>query len=787
MAALRQTLSRWAGAEWAAPWSHLPFLLFIVALLAYGGGFAAMMLSNFDGLDLAVTTRDDGFYYFQIAWNMAQGRFSTFDGGITQTNGYHPLWLFLITPFYWFLDKESALFAIRALEIMLIAGGVAVIAVAARLCRLPWWLLVAALPLLYRQPALFFGMEAAAALLMLGLLFLGLALFVGNPARWKGLLAAICFALPWVRLEYVAISLAVAAVLCLFEFPQWRRAPGGGGRAGLRSFHALAPLVGAVAGILVYFAYNGLVFGGIVPVSGATKALWSQYRWNTEGGYSFADNLAATLQIPVFDWELLAAAAVCLWLLPVWWLARRAENGPDRLLFAFMLGAFGLAVGHLAMFGYNVVAVHPALQAISDWYFVPGYLLMALLVPLHGYLAAGLLRRWFGPRWPRAAKLLPAAVLLAAAALLVWQADFAYPRRSVNPPPPDAAATLERIRLSRYAGALMVNRGLPEGSVIGSWDAGVIGYFSRFPVVNLDGLVNSYDYRRAAGPGEIPPRWLARNGGTPPMLRQFGITHLANDTNSYFGAGLTPWEDRIFEGRWYSVDGKFLSRFNVRTPETDYDAGAAFGEAAAAAAGPSDSGGRLTATGRLAQAVVSDCPPDGLLVWVYANGEGAPLKFPATTAYHSPDGWCAAALAARHGAPLPARVEVRPAGDYLAQRQRRRPPEAEAAFAVYFIQGPPGIAPQLLYAQDECRPEDLESWFFLHLIPRSVSDLPAGRQEYGYANADFRFHHLGGQFGDWCLAAIPLNQDYPISRIRTGQWIAEEERRLWEVEFPLPP
>ena len=30
-----------------------------------------------------------------------------------------------------------------------------------------------------------------------------------------------------------------------------------------------------------------------------------------------------------------------------------------------------------------------------------------------------------------------------------------------------------------------MNRVLPEGSVIGSRDAGVIGYFSRFPVVNL--------------------------------------------------------------------------------------------------------------------------------------------------------------------------------------------------------------------------------------------------------------------------------------------------------------
>ena len=75
-----------------------------------------------------------------------------------------------------------------------------------------------------------------------------------------------------------------------------------------------------------------------------------------------------------------------------------------------------------------------------------------------------------------------------------------------------------------------MNRMLPEGSVVGSWDAGVIGYFSRFPVVNLDGLVNSWDYLRAGGP--LAPRMTV---GEP--QRDFGLTHLAN-------AGLEP-ETRV--------------------------------------------------------------------------------------------------------------------------------------------------------------------------------------------------------------------------------------------------
>ena len=212
------------------------FFLFLAGILVYGAAFAGYMLTNFDLVNLIrdVNT-DDAFYYYEIASNLSEGKFSTFDGGITRTNGYHPIWMLLITPFYWVFDKETALFAIKAFEIMLVAGGVALVAVAARLARLPWILLFAALPMLYQQPALFWGMEAAAALFMLGLLFLAGLLYARNPMRWQWLLAAVAFALPWVRLEYVAISFAVTAVLCLVEWSRHRRAPGESAIAAIRA------------------------------------------------------------------------------------------------------------------------------------------------------------------------------------------------------------------------------------------------------------------------------------------------------------------------------------------------------------------------------------------------------------------------------------------------------------------------------------------------------------------------------------------------------------------------
>ena len=122
-----------------APLRQVPFALFVLGILAYGAIFAWYMLTRFDLVNLLreVNYYDDAFYYFQIAYHMAEGRFSTFDGGVTRTNGYHPLWALLLTPFYWLFDKTEALFAVKAFEIMLVAGGVALVPPqrAWRVCR----------------------------------------------------------------------------------------------------------------------------------------------------------------------------------------------------------------------------------------------------------------------------------------------------------------------------------------------------------------------------------------------------------------------------------------------------------------------------------------------------------------------------------------------------------------------------------------------------------------------------------------------------------------------------
>ena len=749
------------------------FVLFVGSILAYGAGFAWYMLARLDLINLIrdVST-DDAFYYFQIASNLAEGKFSTFDGGITRTNGYHPIWLFLITPFYWIFDREAALFAIKAFEIMLVAGGVALVAAAARLAHLPWVLMFATLPMLYQHHSLIAGMEAAATLFLLGLFLLTTCLFARSPTRWKWPLAAVAFALPWVRLEYVAISLATAVALCLVEWSSPERASGASFGARVRSIpalKALPSLFGSGAGLLLYFTYNWLVFGGIVPISGASKQAWSQASWQYDGGYSLIRNFQDTLQMDVFEFGLPVALEACVLFLLVWWFARRSWSRQDRLLLAFLVGVFSLAVGHLAQFAWTVLTIHPA-WGPWNWYFVPAYLMMALIVPVNCCAAVPFIRRFVGPKSHRAANILSLGIVVAGAAFLLAKTDFAAPFRWVEESSNSTRVANEWAE-AVYGGTQLVNRVLPEDSVVGSWDAGAIGYFSRFPVVNLDGLVSSYHYFHATN--------MARDGYARwdekfiPLYREFGITHFANLA--------TPrkkgFEDGVlFEGSLRSPTkfGELVFTLVSVDPLEDDDTAAWIWKRMEPHFDYRSDGAGLLVDGQLAQTFAQECDPNALVVWHWAGpGDGTVARFWTQTR----TGLCVTGAVLPPTISSPVRFKTMPRSDYLKWLTGGSIPIIRSDWDVYLVED------SVIYAKDQCSPEDTEPMFFLHLQPVDAADLSVRRRLYGYDNLDFAFRNHLLIEGGVCVARREL-PDYAIAAIRTGQFIGDGEN-IWEGSFDI--
>ena len=103
-------------------------------------------------------------------------------------------------------------------------------------------------------------------------------------------------------------------------------------------------------------------------------------------------------------------------------------------------------------------------------------------------------------------------------------------------------------------------------------------------------------------------------------------------------------------------------------------------------------------------------------------------------------------------------------------------PVAQSDFDVY-LRGN-GL---LAYLKDPCAPGDADARFFLHIIPADPVDLPTDKRESGFANLDFQFADHGARIGDKCVATREL-PDYPIERIRTGQFISGKGA-VWRVEF----
>ena len=69
-------------------------------------------------------------------------------------------------------------------------------------------------------------------------------------------------------------------------------------------------------------------------------------------------------------------------------------------------------------------------------------------------------------------------------------------------------------------------------------------------------------------------------------------------------------------------------------------------------------------------------------------------------------------------------------------------------------------------------------------MPEHPLYLPAHRQEYGYANHDFRFQAVGRVRSDGvCIVEYP-RPGYDITELRTGQYNAGG--RIWQDKHSLP-
>ena len=434
-------------------------LVFLVGVPEAGPASTGSALGG-PGRGVVSVMYDDGFYYLQIARNLASGRGPSFDGR-HPTSGYHPLWLLALLPLA-AAGGHAALLGSFLLQAGL-AGAAAALAYRAARALGARPLAATLAPLALEQHLATYwmhlsGLEYSLQLALLCVLGLGAARASRPTPGSSATGALLCLA----RLDNALLVALVAA---------WS-ARRDGFRAALRTVLPAALAIGA------YLACNLWLFGHALPISAQVKREWSAELLARDPVAAAHGLLAAKLAN--LAWPLAHMPDAYL-LLPALGLAAALA-----LLLGARLGTAGAeTLQPFAAFAWLQLLAYGWLYhggfSFQPWYFLVQPWLGALAVAVLAQRALEVSR--LGRLGAAAASLGPPAV---AGALLALTAQHVGLKRE------------RQVRFLRqdplYAAAAWVRDETPPGAVIGSWNAGLVAVISGRTVVNLDGLVNSWSY-----------------------------------------------------------------------------------------------------------------------------------------------------------------------------------------------------------------------------------------------------------------------------------------------------
>ena len=488
------------------------------AALLLSLSLATLVAHAFIPLDEFIHRGDDAYYYFKVAVNFPKYGFWTFDG-INPTNGVQPLWALILT-------ATAQLLAWCGISDLNFTARLFVFETV--LCHFVSCMLL--FRLLSRHVSLAVAIGAAGGLLFpLGIVWtrvwgmenslycmflLATALFYQERFREEGTVkraAVLGLLLGLTALSRLNAGLLIPILLAFYL--------ASGRHDSLVRRLQLSVVIGAVASFLIlpYFGFNYFTTGHLLPVSGGAKVIRTQ---------QFLEENGITGKFTAEYWDLLMET---LRQPTRWFVSSRAMDGS------------WLAGGRLwdqSAVGYNVLLTTLALFLFApmlalrplDWLRTLGavirkfspftYLLVfalvnaAVSVSLYPFEITYSIRRWWLAESEivlttmmatvvatslcyLGSRLIPKRAWLAVAtvglALIVglsskatidyyWDGEAQYPDWNWS------------LNDQRYLGALWSNKHLSEDDIIGSWNAGVIGYYSKAHVVNLDGLINNWEF-----------------------------------------------------------------------------------------------------------------------------------------------------------------------------------------------------------------------------------------------------------------------------------------------------
>jgi len=456
-------------------------IAWILALIS-GGILSALCFFPEDWL-IRYPFTDDAFYYAQIARNIVSGKGVSFDG-LHETNGFHPLWLLMISPIYALFSGDWApLRAILGLQAVL--SALASVWLYGLLRRWTGQLMAILGVVLYQLLTFlleisFSGMETGLQGVLIIYLLHKWPDIEKNLQEKAWILGILLGLIVLARLDGVAVAMVVG----LYVGWRLRKSP-------LKQMISFGIKAGTAFAIVTgpYFAWNLIRFSHLMPVSGAAK----RYPW-------WEKPLSETLN-KLFWWAKALSKGLAyagIGGIPPWLLGTFLLIGLT-LLFLYSGWWKSFLQYREVLLGVSFGVGHYLLESLMlttfrGWYLITEVLLIVLLLSW----------AWERHKILRVAGIGVYAFFFLGLARLIkdWRLS------------PETNAVI----YEAYQVGLWLRTHTPPESRCATWDAGVIGYFAHRPVINLDGLVNTYDFLK------LPETEL------PAYLKAKGVRYLATYT-----------------------------------------------------------------------------------------------------------------------------------------------------------------------------------------------------------------------------------------------------------------
>lgn len=465
-----------------------------IAFLLIGAACLPLLIAMWQPIPYVIErfTPDDAYYYLNTALNIAKGHGSTFDR-INQTNGYHPLWMLILVPIYKaFGGVELPLRISLSIEVLFAFLSMWL---AFKLAREFMPLAIAAL-----SPALLFAFVWLAGfyaleshlLVLMSLIAAAFASFRPNifdptsatadDILWGFILGA-------VALSRLDASFVFVSYLCILTAAGIRR----GKISSAKLIRSISPFAFMLA---TYLLWNKCNFGHWMPISGALKTSFPK--------------------LVLLPRHLLIKPVIVRMAIPL-----------VSSIAYFLVTILGepsnrLRQMHTPLIMFNLYVIfHSCYSAfLQDWGVFPWY--FALSLSIASLTLPALTSLLLCRQNVLSVSMAAACILLVAFA---GAGKFLLPSRHYG---------LRRL----YEQAIWLKVNTEPDAICIAEDAGIIGYYSQRRVINLDGLINSYEYQEYLKHGRFSDYlhkkgvqyFIATRGNPEPgkLFRYEAYSHLYN-------------------------------------------------------------------------------------------------------------------------------------------------------------------------------------------------------------------------------------------------------------------